>query len=291
MKNIILFICLLLVFVGYSQKHEHTKDTIVNTYIPIKQYKVKFTEFLTKEDSLKFKFKDNDTLVLLENFLPKGVYVPYEFKDSIFLKYYKKIAFRHKNDSITGKTTMKYWKDDIRIFFSKDVSKRVKKELMAFTRELSKDIDSLNISQVRKVENSNYVIYYQGDYEYESRMKNYKKSSYYLHWNGKNQIYRSSIRITGNYFSDKLKLMKTKELFFQTLGHFKFINEFECENYFANCTSNNKNMTELDLEILKYHYSYGICKGTDLDTFEEQHEKAKEILKKDNYNMNFIHTQ
>jgi hypothetical protein len=43
-----------------------------------------------------------------------------------------------------------------------------------------------------------------------------------------------------------------------------------------------------DLEILKYHYSYGICKGTDLIVFEKNHKDAKETLK-GNSKIEFIH--
>ena len=45
----------------------------------------------------------------------------------------------------------------------------------------------------------------------------------------------------------------------------------------------------IDLEILKYHYSYGICKGTNIDTFEKNHKDAKEALKNGNTKMHFVH--
>lgn len=290
MKKIVTSIFILTFFIGYTQKLEHTTDTIRKVYIPLKQYKKNFTEQLTKEDTLNFKFKDNDTLVMTNQTLTKGVYVPYEYKDSTFLKYYKKIAFKHENGKYSNETTSKYWKKPIKIFFSKDVSKKVRKELMRFASEVSSEIDSLNITQVKKLENSNYVIYYKGGFEYESRMSNFKNSDYYLYWNGKNQIYKNTIRLNiDNLFNDKLKLIQLKNLFFKSLGNFKLINEFECENYFADCHSENKEFSNLDLEILKYHYSYGICKGTDLFTFEEQHAKAKETLKKHNRKINFVH--
>ncbi|MDC9723978.1 MAG: hypothetical protein PSN34_14565 [Urechidicola sp.] len=291
-KKLATFLLLGMSIAGYSQKHEHTTDTIYKAYIPINEYKKNYTELLTKNDTLSFKFNENDTLVLLKNYISKGVYVPYEFKDSTFLKYYKKIAFNHPKGVYSENTKSKYWKDDIRIYFSKSVSRHVKRELLKFTEEISSNIDSLKISQVKKIEDSNYIIYYKGDYEYENRLKNKTKSTYYMYWNGRNQIYKNTIKIVEEgLFNDELKLLKMKNLFLQSLGRFKFVDEFGCENYFANCGSNNKHFTTLDFEILKYHYSYGICKGTDLATFEEQHEKAKEILKKDNYNMNFIHTQ
>ncbi len=291
MKKNITLILLLITFTGYSQKHEHLTDTIVKTFVPIKTYKQKFTEHLTKKDSINFKFKDNDTLVLVDQFLPKGIYVPYEYKDSLFLNYYKKIAFNHKKGEFSYDTRMRYWKNGIKIFFSKDISKNIRKELMSFASEISKNIDSLNISRVNKLEKSNYVIYYKGSYEYESRMINNKNSDYHIRWAKNNsQIFKGAIRLnTEHFYNDNLKLIKLKELFLKSLGHFIFIDEFECENYFADCNSEKKKFSNLDFEILKHHYSYGICKGTDLATFEEQHEKAKEILKKYNRKMNFIH--
>ncbi len=291
MKKIITSLFLLIFIFGHSQKHEHKTDSIHKIYVPIKQYKKKFTEDLTKEDSLNFKFKDNDTLVMVNQTVSRGVYVPYEEKDSVFLANYKKIAFNHKKGEFSYDTRMKYWEKPIKIFFSKDVSKNVREEFMKFTKEISSEIDSLNISRVRKLEDSNYVIYYSGNYEYESRIHHYKSSNYYAYWSlHSSQIYRNSMRIhIEKEFNDTLVLKKMKDLFLQSLGQFKFLDEFECDNYFANCHSDKKKFSALDLEILKYHYSYGICKGTDLLTFEEQHKQAQELLKEHGIKMNFIH--
>ncbi|WP_156133079.1 hypothetical protein [Lacinutrix sp. Hel_I_90] len=260
--------------------------------MPIKAYKLKYKKPLTAKDSTSFFYRDNDTLVLIENFIrPKGVSIPYEYKDSTFLYFYKKVAFNHKTDSIDRKTSMKYWKDDIRIFFSKSVSRKTKKKLLSFAKTITKPIDSLDINVVKKVENSNFIIYYFGDFEYEPRMVDNKNSDYYMYWNNKNQIYRNTIKLDSKiYFNEAMRINKLKEFVLQSLGHFKLRNDFSCNSYFANCHSANKQLTPLDLELLKYHYSYGICKGTDLETFENQHEKAKEQLKKNNSRINFFHT-
>ncbi|NQY30713.1 MAG: hypothetical protein HRT69_14745, partial [Flavobacteriaceae bacterium] len=50
---------------------------------------------------------------------------------------------------------MKYWKDDIKIFFSKSVSNKTRKKLMSFANSIAKEIDSVNIYETKKVENSN----------------------------------------------------------------------------------------------------------------------------------------
>ena len=162
---------------------------------------------------------------------------------------------------------------------------------MEFAESIDSQVDSLNISEVKKVENSNYIVYYFGDFDYDPRMTNYKKTNYYMYWKN-NQIYRCTIKLDAEkYFSKKLRLDKLKEYFVKTLGQFYHINDFGCESYFSNCFSENKKLTTLDIELIKYHYSYGICKGTSLETFEDQHKRAKEILKNHNSKMFFFHKE
>ena len=77
--------------------------------------------------------------------------------------------------------------------------------------------------------------------------------------------------------------------FIKSLGHFNSTSKLPCLNIFSNCNSNKKQFTREDLEILKYHYSYGICKFTDLETFEENHKIAKETFSKTGRHLRFIH--
>lgn len=288
MKQSIILIAILS-FTSVVRAQTHT-ESIARRYMPIKMYKAKFNKPLTKKDTLNFRIIDNDTLVLLEDqTLPKGVKVPYEPKDSTFLSYYRKVAFQHKNNRYSNKTSMKYWKNDISIFFSESVSKKTKREFMSFVQQIDNAVDSLRINEVKKVKDSNYTIYYAGDYEYEPRMYNYKTSNYYISWNH-NKIYRGAIRLDKNELSgDDLLQFKMREFFIKSLGYFKFIGDFDCDSYFSNCYSPNKKLTPMDLELLKYHYSYGICKGTDLKTFDEQHARAQEVLQKTGQRMYFIH--
>lgn len=291
MKHVIIFLVLICFYLNGQAQHQKN-DTLKHVYITLKSYKQKYKKPLTQKDSLSFLFKDNDTLVLVENYLrPNGVGVPYEYKDSTFLHYYKKIAFRTKSiDSLDKKQTMRYWKDDIKVFFSKSVEKRTRNDFMSFAKSVANQVDSLNISEVKHVEDSNYIVYYFGDYEYESRMKHYKNSDFYLSWNKHQQIYSCSVKIdTDLYFNEALIQEILKDYFIITLGHFSKINDFSCESYFADCYSKNKHLTNLDIELIKYHYSYGICKGTNLETFEEQHEIAKETLNSHNRKVRFYH--
>ncbi|MTE25518.1 hypothetical protein [Winogradskyella ouciana] len=243
------------------------------------------------KDSLGFIVRDGDTLIRVENYIEsKSPSVPYEYKDSTFLELYKKIAFQpiHKDSSNTK--PMKYWKDDIRIYFSENMSKSVIRDVMEFAHKIDEEVDSLKITKVKKIEDSNYVIYYDTDYEYLNEIKNKKKSDYWISWNGKNQIERGYLRIVkSRMFSEKLTTQKIRELFFGTLGWFYLQDDLDCDNYVANCYSDSKHLTAIDLEILRYHYSYGICKRTSLKTFEAQHRQCKENLRKGLPAGRFIH--
>jgi hypothetical protein len=73
-----------------------------------------------------------------------------------------------------------------------------------------------------------------------------------------------------------------------SLGYFIPQADEKCSSYFSNCTTNDKVLSKEDLEILKYHYSYGICKGTDLETFEENHKSAQNTLSKGPNNKHFF---
>ncbi len=286
MKQQFLYIFILIISASFCQ----AQDTL--RYIPLNSYKKKFDVPLTKEDSLNFRFRDNDTLVLVKNYKrSKGVSVPYEPKDSTFLKYYKKVAFRQKNKFPDSTETMKYWKDGIKLYFSESVSGKTKREVMKFVKNIDEQVDSLRIDRVRNIEDSNYVIYYSGDYEYLLEMRNEKNSDYHIYWNRNSQIYRGAIKINiKEFFNEHLKTERIKEMFFLSLGHFVQINDFACESYFANCYSESKHLTPLDIELLKYHYSYGICKGTTREIFEEQHRWAKKALKEKHHKVMFLHS-
>lgn len=285
----ITILLLILVQVVKAQTPQQQKN--VQIRMSLKHYKAKYKTPLTAKDTLNFVYVDNDTLVIVKDYVRKpGASVPYQYKDSTFLNVYKTLAFNHYKDSVSKNTTMKYWKDDIAIFFSKSVDKKVKKQFMAYAENTLQHIDSLSIKEVKKVEDSNYVIYYNGDYEYESRLSKYTKSDYYMHWNNKNQINRLSIRlIKEDFFNPKLRLRELKMYFIKSLGHFKLNRNIDNNHFFSGSYDNEYQLSNFDIEILKYHYSYGICKGTNLETFENQHEKAKDLLKNRQVLLEFFH--
>ena len=273
---------------GFSQNDSVHQP---RTYVSLKMYKEKYKRPLTKKDTLNFLIKNNDTLVWDVNYVrPAGKSVPYEFKDDSFLNLYKKITFRASKDSTKKSEPMRYWKNDIKIFISSSVDKKIKKDFFIFTEDISNQIDSLNIKEVKQIEDSNYIIYQSGDFEYESRMSNYSATDYYMYWNGNSQIYKTSLRfIKEDFFNPNLLLKGMKDYLLKSLGHFNFNPDLGCENYLSGCQQGDVVLTSIDYELLKYHYSYGICKGTDIETFEEQHKRAKEALKKHNHGISFFH--
>jgi hypothetical protein len=289
MKFILTLIIFLFVFNSVISQNDSLKHA--HTYVPLKMYKKKYGQTLTKKDSLNFLIRENDTLILDANYIrPPGKSVPYEYKDDSFLELYKKITFRLSSDSTKKSEPMRYWKNDLKIFISNSINKKIKKDFFNFSREISNQVDSLNIKEVKSVEESNYIIYQSGDFEYESRIGKNTSTDYYMYWNGNSQIYKTTLRIIKeDFFNSSLLLNIMKDYFLKSLGHFDLNYSLGCENYFSGCQEGNIRLTQLDLKILKYHYSYGICKGTDIETFESQHKTAKETLKQHNHRMSFYH--
>ncbi|QXP59085.1 hypothetical protein [Olleya sp. HaHaR_3_96] len=279
---------------SYAQKK--VTHTITKSYIPLKEYQKRNKEPLSKQDSLNLIEKDGILLILMKEniaFNKKGTSVPYTYKDDSFLAKYTKISFFHKNNIYNDSTTSKYWKKPIKLFFGKNIPNKTKKSFLHFAKNIVNQVDSLQLYVVKKVEDSNYIIYYSSNYEYESRMSNNTYSDSYIHWkNTGSQIYKGAIRIRDDkLFNETLRLHKMKTLFVQTLGYFTFDNQLDCENFFSGCHQDPVNLTKFDIEIIKYHYDYGICKGTDLSTFIEQHKDAKKLLQKNpNNKMTFFHT-
>jgi hypothetical protein len=277
---IIIALIISLSFINAQNRSEIQSDTLF--FIP----KIVFKHHYKKTDSIGFKINGNDTLIKVSKVIKHkkkpGVRVAYEYKDSTFLEYYKKLAFQNykSKDSLDTKP-MKYWKGPIKIFFAKSIKNDVTKNVMNFVKSLNKEVDSLSIYKVKRLEDSNYVIYSDQDYQYESKMNTTNAADYYISWRGNNQIFKGSIRINKSKLtSTKIQILKIQEMFIGSLGWFKFTNDLDCDSYFSDCHSDNKQLTALDWELLKYHYSYGICKGTTRNVFEEQHRQSKEMIKK-----------
>ncbi|MCG2612389.1 hypothetical protein LZZ90_12815 [Flavobacterium sp. SM15] len=290
----------LVLFCGslFAQTKEKTHVHREIRYMSYESYKELKKSGAYKVDSLCFTVKGKDTLIEInDNIDQKGVKVLYEPKDSLFLEKYKKLVYNKQNwfnnVSWDKKSRMKYWKEPIKIYFDKSVDKKTKKEFKKFVKDLDKKIDSLKIRIVKTKEESNYFIYYtnkQQPINYEENILN--SVGYYLFWSNRNyQINKCSLKINSDVYPDtNVRQNQLRRNFIYTLGYFFATNNKDCTSYFSTCYDGIKSLSDGDLELLKYHYSYGICKGTDLETFEQNHQKAKEDLKKNsNRKLYFIH--
>ena len=269
-------------------------------YMPLWQYKKTHKEAITKKDSINFLFKEKDTLILIsdKDFYKnqKRVSVPYEPKSDEFLETYKDIVYK-KHDSYGNirkgkKEFMRLWEAPIKIYFAPKLDNYYKKAIKKAVKALS-SIDSLKISFVKDLNKSNYIIYQIDDknsYQYSNNLKKNKYVDYYIYWE-KGKIYDAKLEINlieNSTIDKKENATILLQNFHQTLGRFFTTSKLPCNSVFSNCNSSKKELTKLDFEIIKYHYSYGICKFTDLETFEENNQKAKEIIKKGG-TMNFTH--
>lgn len=293
MKKVFIFLIIVLIPFMINSQITSKKRVMRGNYISLSLYKKKFDNKLTKKDSLNFIFKNNDTLVKLpDDFkLHDGVKVPYEFKDSVFLEIYKDVVYKkhHPSKKNINKLTMRLWKDSIKIYFTQSVDSVTKKELIKFAKQLSDEVDSLKVTIVNNIEKSNYLVYEvnsTNNYQYEPRIKS-NRTDYYLFWDKKQKIYNCRLQIF-NKGSLNQKGIISKRRFFESLGKFNYTMLLSKESLLSSLYSNNKKLTNLDLEILKYHYSYGICKGTKLDKFEEQHGRAQKLLQKGK-TLHFMH--
>lgn len=278
-----------IITVSYSQ------DTIVRNYIPISNYKEAGNK-ITKKDSTNFRFYNRDTLVQVsadyKSTIDKNkVKVPYEPKDSMFLELYKNVVYN--TDSFSGKKLfMRYWKDSVKVYFEPSVPPVHANKLMQFANNISNDIDSLNIKRVDNADDSNYRVYYlnsEHNKDFEPRILG--KSGYYAHWNGRNQIYKTDLKLNTSLIQkDSYKMELLKFHFFRSLGYFQSSKKLACKSYLSACRKP-RELTSIDLDLLKYHYSYGVCKGVDLEEFEKLHADFRELKKKHkNIVLEVVHT-
>ena len=275
-------------------QHNNLNPAKQGSFMNYKSFKALKKDSNKAIDSTGFMIIKGDTLISVSGYESKGVEVPYEEKDSIFLDRYKQLVFNNKYQKKEVKLVprMKIWKDEIKIYLDKSVSKSNSKELIAFVKYLDKEVDSLKISFVKDKEKSNYFIYAienLTELNLDLRIKGI--DGYYLQWNNKQNIYNGSLKINNqNNLSKEQIVTNMKINFIRSLGYFyQDYSNSDCTSYFSTCKSDKKEFGKKDLEILKYHYSYGICKGTNIETFEKNHFDAKAALKKGNTKFYFLH--
>ncbi|CAL67266.1 hypothetical protein [Christiangramia forsetii] len=277
-----LFITVFISLQAFSQ--DTIKRQAARKFISLKFYEETFGKPV---DTTEFSYRDNDTLVRVPlDFDPYAgkdyVRVEYVPKDSTFLDIYKDVVY-NTDVKIDSTERMKYWKEEIRIFFDESVPVSHTKDLMQFAKTISRDIDSLKITRNFDREKSNYLVYYlnrENISDYEPRITN-NTGGYYVSWNGRQQIYDGKLKInTEKAKSEELQLNLLKFHFFKSLGYFRSSKDLVCKSILSACRTL-RELTERDLEILNYHYSYGVCKGETLKNFSEQTQRMQEVLDKD----------
>ncbi|GAB3659692.1 hypothetical protein GCM10028791_33200 [Echinicola sediminis] len=248
-------------------------------------------------DSIGYSLVEGDTIVKLNRTKKNPgdwVSVPYEPKEDDFLETYKKIVFNLGDSAYQHQATIRYWKAPIKIFFDPSVNRSSQVDLMKFAEKIAHEVDSLKIEFVNTAEKANYFIYFQSENispEVFDEKLSYKNDGYYLYWNGAKQFKSCYLKLNPTAYRKKSRQKKLlRQRFIQTLGFFYLQDDFPCNSFFAKCSKSKPRLTKEDLALLRYHYSYGICKGTDLIEFEDQHKRAREIISRGTKSsMNFIH--
>lgn len=280
MKLPITFLLIFLGIAGFSQEVREERD-VHRYYLPLQEYK-KLGKELTQQDSLNFRFHSGDTLVKMPpDYEPKidenRFELNYEYRKPEFLEIYKEVVYW--ND----KQCMRLWENEIKMFFDPSIPKKHKDALRDFAAGLSAAVDSLNILEVQKPEDANYHLYYTNSRDtvnYEPKLK-HTKSGYWVYWNKRNRLERGFIKIdTDSVKRPVYQIANLKYQFFRSLGNFGGSDKFEPSGYLSN-SNKIRSLTSLDMEILKYHYSYGKPNGADKKGFEKFHTEIQRIYKKD----------
>ncbi len=257
------------------------KKTIQTYYLPLKDYQ-KLGKELTTQDSLDFRFHRSDTLVKMpaDYEPPKiehGFELNYEFRKPEFLELYKDIVFY--NDS----QHLRLWEDEIKMFFNPSVPEKHRIALGDFAAGLSAAVDSLKISEVQTLEDANFHIYYTNSRDtinYEPHLKKFT-AGYYVYWNNRNRLERGFIKVDTDAIKDPVyQIANLKNQFFNSLGMFHDSRQAKSPGYLS-IFKGIRSLTSLDMEILKYHYSYGKPNGVDRKGFDKFHLEIQEIYQKD----------
>ena len=290
----------LLLFIFFSISVFTQEQVIHRTkrYLKLSDYKEKYNKKKVRLTKKNHVIINNDTLILVnDRHLENGISVVGEKKDATFLEIYKDIVYKKYDNSSNlskeRKEFMKLWKTPLKIYFDESFDIYYQKIIMNAANRLSNEIDSLNITFTKDLEKSNYIFYEMKDEnstKYSSDIKNNQFIDYYMKWN-RGKIYEAKLELNLQKYPTIGKEITANYLlqnFYQTLGRFFTTEKVPCNSMFSKCNMNNKILSEYDLEIIKYHYSYGICKFTDLETFEENHKIAQKELKK-GHKISFLH--
>ena len=229
---------------------------------------------------------------------PFLIKMPYVEKDPVFLNKYQDIVYGYKNkEQNKARKYTRLWRDSLKIYFANTVPSEIANNLMRFTDSISKDLDSLNIKRVNKIEDANYTVYFIQDstsVNFEPKA-GYSKANYYIHWK-RSTINKGYLMLNEkDITSSKEQLLQLRMNFFKSLGFFDYLKKLPCSDYLRNCRFSNynyrlKKYSVFDQEVLDYHYSYGICMGIDRKTFEDYHAGIQRVKDTTQYITRFFVT-
>ena len=220
------------------------------------------------------------------------VQVPYEPKSDSFLDSYMEIVYRKSlyPDSL-NKNRMRFWKEPVKVYIDPSVPEQYSNSFKTFAYNLDNLVDSLRIRFVDSADLSNYLIYHVNDQfskEYEPKLQT-SPEGYYVYWEQYYKISKGYLKIDTKRITNPQHIQSLmKWRFYASLGYFNTQDDIPCEDYLSSCFEVDKQLSQNDIEILKYHYSYGICKGTLISKFKEQHKSASASLAKNPNNRYFF---
>ena len=206
----------------------------------------------------------NDTLVKLKKgFSEDDInYICECFKDDTITSIYRNMAFTRKlKGYLKSETTQ--WNSKVIIYFDSQFSKKTIREFKAFFKPIE-HIYNLNISYTNKPDKANYHIKVS-----DSLIENHKNDdgdldetqpfsriTYNLISDNNYKYYAGKIFIDIKHIEDEnLIIIKLKQLFFNSLGHFQMNysplsgNSLTNENY-----NDSKLISETDIALLRLHY-------------------------------------
>ena len=280
-KMRVLLIIVILTWLSNGIRAQNPNQYGEDYFMSLKTFREKVSDTISL-DHLRYKIVKGDTVVPYKRSFGKDSLelnkVRYILKDTTFLDIYKSIAYRSVDKN---EPRHRFWSDDIIIYFGKSVSNYYKRKLKKFIRLNLNDIPNLNIKTTNNLEKSNFVIYFDGDFEYEGRLKNnYKhRINYRTYWTG-SDIDKVNLKLIPEFYTGKNAILADLiRGFVINLGFFNKSSELGCDSVFSNCYELVEDLTAIDKEILTYHYSRGFCVGMDLESFEEQDAAAREFYK------------
>lgn len=190
-----------------------------------------------------------------------------------FLKAYTVIAFNPGND---GKTFIRKWQNDIKIFIENNNKKFYEKELSSFIQELNSCV-SIKISFTNLKSEANCVILI------DTPLKT--RTHYEVSWDGYGNIYKARILINSeSIFNSTEQIASISQYLMMILGDFHLPNKYssavllrqtkvdtksyeEFEKVKSILKSKLFGLTDFDYNVLKFHYSKNINAGLTKEDF------------------------